>query len=172
MHLRFLGFNLKRTDKGDILLSHIYIDADACPVKQETYRVAQRYGLAVTLVANSPMRIPQYSWLKLVVVKDQFDAADDWIVSQIRENDVVISGDILLASRCLQKGALVIGTTGNEFTDDNIGSALATRELLSELREAGTISGGPAQFQKKDRSRFLQNLDQMIQRIKRKTGGA
>jgi uncharacterized protein YaiI (UPF0178 family) len=153
-------------------LLHIYIDADACPVKQETYRVAQRYGLQVTLVANSRMRIPQYNWLKLVVVDDQFDAADDWIVQNVNENDIVISGDILLAARCLKKGALVLGTTGNEFTDSNIGSAVATRELLSELREAGTIMGGPAQFQNKDRSRFLQSLDRMIQRIRNKMGCA
>jgi uncharacterized protein len=151
-------------------LLHIYIDADACPVKQETYRVAQRCGLQVTLVANFCMRIPQYNWLKLVVVDDQFDAADDWIVQNVNENDIVISGDILLAARCLKKGALVLGTTGNEFTDSNIGSAVATRELLSELRETGTIMGGPAQFQNKDRSRFLQSLDRMIQRIRNKKG--
>jgi uncharacterized protein len=149
-------------------LLHIFIDADACPVKQETYRVAQRYGLSVTLVANSRMRIPEHSWLKLMVVEDQFNAADDWIVLNVTENDIVISGDILLADRCLKKGALVLGTKGSEFTDANIGDAIATRELLSDLREAGTISGGPAAFQNKDRSRFLQNLDQMVQRIKRK----
>jgi uncharacterized protein YaiI (UPF0178 family) len=153
-------------------MPHIYIDADACPVKQETYRVAQRYGFQVTLVANSRMRIPDFSWLKLVIVKDAFDAADDWIALNAVENDIVISGDILLASRCLKKGALVIGTTGNEFTEDNIGNAVATRGLLSELREAGTISGGPPGFQKKDRSSFLQNLDRMIQRIKQKTANA
>jgi uncharacterized protein len=138
-------------------------------VKQETCRVAQRYGLSVTLVANSRMRIPEHSWLKLVVVQDQFNAADDWIVSNVNENDIVISGDILLADRCLKKGALVLGTKGIEFTEANIGDAIATRELLSELREAGTISGGPAAFQNKDRSRFLQSLDRMVQRIKRKT---
>lgn len=151
---------------------HIYIDADACPVKQETYRVAQRYQLSVTLVANSRMRTPFYSWLKLVIVDDKLDAADDWIVEHAGENDIVISGDILLAARCLKKGVFVLGTTGNEFTDSNIGSAVATRELLSELREAGTIMGGPAQFQNKDRSRFLQNLDRIIQRIRNTTGSA
>jgi hypothetical protein len=148
-------------------LPHIYIDADACPVKQETYHVAERYKLEVTLVANSWMRIPQHGWLKLVVVKEQFDAADNWIVENIVENDIVISGDILLADRCLKKGAYVLGTTGNEFTESNIGHVLATRELLAELREAGTITGGPAQFQKKDRSNFLQSLDRIIQRINR-----
>jgi uncharacterized protein len=150
-------------------LLHIFIDADACPVKQETYHVAERYGLSVTLVANSWMRVPEKKWLKLVVVNDHLDAADDWIVENVSENDIVISGDIPLASRCLKKGALVIGTTGKEFTDSDIGQALAMRELLSELREAGTLTGGPAQFQKKDRSRFLQSLDQMIQRIRRQT---
>jgi uncharacterized protein len=151
-------------------LLHIYIDADACPVKQETYHVAERYGLQVTLVANSWMRVPDQKWIKLVVVKDnKLDAADDWIAENVCENDIVISGDIPLASRCLKKGALVLGTTGKEFTDADIGSALATRELLAELREAGTITGGPAQFQKKDRSKFLQSLDQMVQRVRRKT---
>jgi uncharacterized protein YaiI (UPF0178 family) len=150
-------------------LPHIYIDADACPVKQETYHVAERYGLNVTLVANSWMRIPQQAWIKLIVVNDNLDAADDWIVEHICENDIVISGDIPLASRCLKKGALVLGTTGKEFTDADIGSSLAARDLLKELREAGAIFGGPAQFQKKDRSRFLQNLDRMIQRVRRES---
>ncbi len=148
---------------------HIYIDADACPVKQETYHVAERYGLQVTLVANSWMRIPEKKWIKLFVVNDHLDAADDWIVQNIGEDDIVISGDIPLASRCLKKGALVLGTTGKEFTDSDIGDSLATRDLLKELREAGAIVGGPAQFQKKDRSRFLGSLDQMIRRIRRKT---
>lgn len=148
---------------------HIYIDADACPVKQEVYRVAERYGLQVTLVANSRMRIPMQKWLTLVVVGDNLDAADDWIVLHVAENDIVITGDIPLAARCLKKGALLLGTTGNEFTDSNIGPALAGREILSHLREAGAITGGPAQFEKKDRSRFLQNLDQIVQRIRRKT---
>jgi uncharacterized protein len=149
---------------------HIFIDADACPVKDETYHVAQRYGLEVTLVANSRMRIPDKKWINLVVVNDHLDAADDWIALNAGENDIVISGDIPLASRCLKKGALVLGTTGKEFTDSDIGQALATRELLAGLREAGTIMGGPAQFQKKDRSRFLQSLDRIIQGIRRTTG--
>jgi uncharacterized protein len=115
------------------------------------------------------MRVPDKKWINLVVVKDnKLDAADDWIAENVCENDIVISGDIPLASRCLQKGAVVLGTTGKEFTDSDIGQALAMRELLSDLREAGTLTGGPAQFQKKDRSRFLQSLDQMIQRIRRK----
>jgi uncharacterized protein len=151
-----------------MVVLHIYIDADACPVKRETCAVAERHGLQVTLVANSRMRIPEHSWLTLVVVGDQFDAADDWIAQHAGENDIVISGDILLAARCLKKGAAVLGITGNEFTDSNIGQAVATRELMAELRQSGTITGGPAQFQKKDRSRFLQVLDQIIRRIRHK----
>ncbi|MDG5816226.1 YaiI/YqxD family protein [Chitinispirillales bacterium ANBcel5] len=147
---------------------HIYVDADACPVKEEVYRVAQRYGLEVTLVANSWMRTPNYHWLRLVVVKDdKLDAADDWIAEQAGEGDIVVTADIPLASRCLKNGALVTGCTGREFREDTIGDALASRELMSELRESGFQMGGPPPFQKKDRSRFLQKLDEMIQRVRR-----
>jgi uncharacterized protein YaiI (UPF0178 family) len=151
-------------------LLHIYIDADACPVKQEVYKVAERYKLDVTLVANSWMRVTEASWLKLVVVGNQPDEADDWIVEHAVADDIVITADIPLASRCLKNGVRALGTTGREFTDENIGSAMAMRELMADLREAGTITGGPAQFQKKDRSRFLQQLDVMIQGIRRKNG--
>ena len=147
---------------------HIYVDADACPVKQEVYRVAKRYQLEVTLVANSWMRIPDERWLKLEVVGEGFDAADDWIVEQVQADDIVITADIPLASRCVKAGASVIGATGKPFTENNIGSALATRDLLSELRGAGEITGGPAPLQKRDRSRFLQTLDEVIQSIRRK----
>ena len=147
---------------------HIYVDADACPVKQEVYRVAKRYRLEVTLVANSWMRIPDERWLKLEVVGEGFDAADDWIVEQVQADDIVITADIPLASRCVKAGASVIGTTGKPFTENNIGSALATRDLLSELRGAGEITGGPPPLQKRDRSRFLQTLDEVIQSIRRK----
>ncbi len=147
---------------------HIYIDADACPVKQEVYRVAKRYGLDVTLVTNSWMRVPDERWLRLEVVGEGFDAADDWIVDHIEADDIVVTADIPLASRCIKEGASVIGTTGKPFTEDNIGSALATRDLLSELRGAGEITGGPAPLQKRDRSRFLQQLDEVIQTIRRK----
>ncbi|MBD3850094.1 MAG: YaiI/YqxD family protein [Acidobacteria bacterium] len=149
-------------------LLHIYVDADACPVKQEVYRVAKRYQLEVTLVANSWMRIPDERWLKLEVVGEGFDAADDWIVEEVQADDIVITADIPLASRCVKAGASVIGTTGKPFTENNIGSALATRDLLSELRGAGEITGGPAPLQKRDRSRFLQTLDEVIQSIRRK----
>ena len=147
---------------------NIYVDADACPVKQEVYRVAKRCGLDVTLVANSWMRVPEERWLKLEVVGEGFDAADDWIVEHVEADDIVVTADILLASRCIKEGARVIGTTGKPFTENNIGSALATRDLLSELRGAGEITGGPAPIDKRDRSRFLQELDQMIQSIRRK----
>ena len=145
---------------------HIYVDADACPVKQEVYRVAKRYRLDVTLVANSWMRVPDERWLRLEVVGDGFDAADDWIVEQVEPYDIVITADIPLASRCIKEGARVIGSTGKPFTEDNIGSALATRDLLSELRGAGEITGGPPPLQKRDRSRFLQALDEVIQSIR------
>jgi uncharacterized protein YaiI (UPF0178 family) len=145
----------------------IFIDADACPVKQEVYRVAQRYGLQVTVVANSRIQIPNRDWVKLIVVEGQFDAADDWIVEHIAANSIVISGDIPLAGRCLEKGARVIGLRGDVFTPDTIGNALASRALLTHLRELGTITGGPAPFGNRDRSRFLQRLDETIQGLRR-----
>ena len=147
---------------------HIFIDADACPVKQEVYRVASRYLLHITLVTNSWMRVPNERWIALKIVDDGFDAADDWIVKHVTPHDIVITADILLASRCLKEGACVIGTTGKPFTEDNIGMAVATRNLLSELREAGEITGGPPPLKKRDRSRFLQQLDEVIQSIRRK----
>ena len=147
---------------------HIYVDADACPVKQEVYRVAKRCGLDVTLVANSWMRVPDERWLDLEVVGEGFDAADDWIVEHVQPGDIVVTADIPLASRCIKEGAHVIGTTGKPFTENNIGSALATRDLLSELRGAGEITGGPPPLEKRDRSRFLQTLDEVIQSIRRK----
>ena len=147
---------------------HIFVDADACPVKQEVYRVASRYRLDVTLVANSWMRIPNERWIALEVVEDGFDAADDWIVEHVQPHDIVVTADIPLANRCLKAGARVIGTTGNPFTEDNIGQAVATRDLLSELRGAGEITGGPPPLNKRDRSRFLQQLDEVIQKIRRR----
>jgi uncharacterized protein YaiI (UPF0178 family) len=149
-------------------LLHIFVDADACPVKREVYRVANRYSLDVTLVANSWMRIPDERWIALQVVEDGFDAADDWIVERVQPDDIVVTADIPLASRCLKAGARVIGPTGKPFTENNIGQAIATRDLLSELRGAGEITGGPPPLEKRDRSRFLQQLDEMIQSIRRK----
>jgi hypothetical protein len=147
-------------------LINIFVDADGCPVKQEIYRVAKRYGIKVTLVSNSRMRAPQEDWLEAVVVEGQFNAADDWIVDHVNEDDIVITGDIPLASRCLTKGARVLAPAGRVFSEEGIGDALATRELLSHLRDLGTITGGPAPFDKRDRSRFLQRLDETIQAVR------
>jgi len=148
----------------------VFVDADACPVKQEVFRVAKRYGLKVILVSNSWMRIPASSWLELVVVDKGPDVADDWIVERAGKDDIVISGDIPLASRCLKKGAAVIGNTGRPFTENNIGDVLSLRNLLTDLREQGMITGGPKPFAKKDRSRFLQALDETIVKIRISNG--
>lgn len=144
-------------------LLRIYVDADACPVKNEVYRVARRYHLEVTLVANAWMRVPQEKRITLQVVSDGFDAADDWIVAHVKPHDVVVTADILLASRCIKQGAAVIGPNGKRFSDDNIGSAVAMRDLFAELRSSGEITGGPAPLKKRDRSQFLQSLDAAIQ---------
>ena len=146
----------------------IFFDADGCPVKQEVYRVAKRYGLRVTLVSNSRMRTPQEEWLEVVVVNGQFNAADDWIVEHVSENDIVITGDIPLASRCLEKDARVLGASGRIFTQESFGEALAGRVLLSHLRDLGNITGGPAPFEKRDRSRFLHRLDETIHAVCRR----
>ncbi len=127
------------------------MDADACPVKDEVYRVAERYAIPVTVVSNQRMRVPDRDGIELVVVDDGFDAADDWIVEQAGSGDIVISSDIPLASRCLEEGAQVLGPKGRDYTDENIGDALASRELSSQLREMGAMTGGPAPFQKRDR---------------------
>ena len=144
----------------------IYIDADGCPVKDEVYRVAKRYSLEVTLVANSRMRVPDKTWIALEVVGDGPDVADDWIVEHVEPGDIVVTADIPLASRCLSEGAHVVGPTGRSFTEDNIGGAVATRDLLSDLRSAGEITGGPPPLTKRDRSYFLQQLDDVIQSIR------
>ena len=146
---------------------HLYVDADACPVKQEVYRVAKRYGLAVTLVSNSWMRVPDEPWITLEVVGDGFDAADDWIVERAEPGDLVVTADVPLASRCLERGARVVGPTGKPFTEANIGAAVATRNLLADLRGAGEVTGGPPPLTKRDRSRFLQSLDEAVQAIRR-----
>ncbi|MFH1113802.1 MAG: YaiI/YqxD family protein [Pseudomonadota bacterium] len=141
----------------------IYIDADGCPVKDEVFRVALRYGLRVYVVSNSRLRIPQEPLFEAVIVKEGFDAADDWIVEHVDENDVAVSADIPLAARCLEKGARTLDPKGRVFTEDSIGSALASRDLMAHLRELGTITKGPAPFEKRDRSRFLRHLDDVIQ---------
>jgi uncharacterized protein YaiI (UPF0178 family) len=146
---------------------HIYIDADACPVKNEVYRVADRERLHVTLVANSPMRIPESPTVSIEVVGGGFDEADDRIVEHLEPDDIVITADVLLADRCLKAGARVLGTSGKPFTSGNIGSIVATRNLMADLRGAGEITGGPPPITKSDRSRFLHNLHEMIQSIRR-----
>lgn len=146
---------------------HIYVDADACPVKSEVYKVAERYGLQVTLVANSFMRLPSSDLIKLVVVDKGLDGADDWIVEQAGQDDIVITGDIPLAARCLDEGARALGHKGKPFTPENVGDSLATRQLLKQLRDQDVMMGGPPPFEKKDRSLFLQQLDQMVNAIKR-----
>lgn len=147
----------------------IFIDADACPVKDEVYRVAKRYGAPVVLVSASWMRVPREAWIDLIVVPEegQLDAADHKIVELAQPRDIVVTDDIILASRCLEKEAQVLTPRGRIFDSESIGEALATRELMADLRETGVMAGGPAPFEKKDRSNFLQRLDQMIQSIKR-----
>jgi uncharacterized protein YaiI (UPF0178 family) len=141
---------------------HIYVDADACPVKQEIYRVARRYDLRVTLVAGSWMNTPPGPDVALEVVAQGFDAADDWIIAHAVRSDIVITGDVPLAARCLAKDVYALGPTGRPFTESNIGEALATRNLYSEMRGAGETIGGPSPFGARDRSRFLQALDRAI----------
>lgn len=148
-------------------MTAIFVDADACPVKEEVYRVARRYGLSVVLVSNTWLRAPNEEWLELVVVGAELDAADAWIVEHVTEEDIVVSADIPLAALCLEKGARVLGPGGRPFTEDSIGGALATRELMSQLREMGEVSGGPPPFEKRDRSQFLQALDQMVHAIRK-----
>ena len=140
----------------------IFVDADGCPVKQEIYRVARRYGVHVALVANTWMRVPEEGGFELIVVEGDFDAADNWIVEHVSEGDIVVTGDIPLADCCLKLCARVLGPRGREFTEDSIGEAMASRELSAELRDLGIQTGGPRPFDRRDRSRFLQKLDAML----------
>ena len=146
---------------------HVYVDADACPVKTEVSRVADRHELPVTWVTGSAMRAPPGGRVHVEFVEQGFDAADDWIVEHLRAGDIVVTADIALAARCLANGAAAIGTTGVPFTQDNIGDAMATRTLLAELRGAGEITKGPRAFTPRDRSRFLQSLEDAVQRALR-----
>ena len=146
----------------------ILVDADACPVKDEVYKVALRRGVPVVLVANMALRLPAHPLLTRMVVSGAFDAADDWIADQAGPHSVVITGDILLAERCLKAGAAVIAHTGKPFTAASIGSAVATRAIMADLRAgASGITGGPAPFAKADRSRFLSALDDALVRLAR-----
>ena len=148
----------------------IFVDADACPVKDETYVVATRYGVPVALVANSRMYVPDGMGIEMVVVDRGPDAADDWIAERVQPRDVVVTADIPLAARCLAAGARVLGPSGRVFDEDSIGDLVATRDLKADLREAGIMSGGPAPISSKDRSRFLSKLDELVQRSLREMG--
>ncbi len=141
----------------------IFIDADACPVKDEVYRVATRYGLLVAVVANQAMYVPPGFGAELIVVDSGLDVADDWIAERARPGDIVITADIPLAARCLAEGASVLGPDGRPFTEGMIGAALATRQLKADLREQGLAPGGPRPLVEKDRERFLSRLDALVQ---------
>lgn len=145
----------------------IYVDADACPVKSEVYRVAGRHGLKVHVVSNSFIAVPRDPLVERVVVGSGFDAADDWIAERVGRGDIVITSDVPLASRCIKAGADVIGPTGRPFTEASIGMALATRDLMDNLRAGGEVIGGPKPFTPRDRSAFLSALDLAIVRLKR-----
>ena len=150
----------------------IYVDADACPVKAEVYRVAERHGLKVFVVSNSFIAVPRDPMIERVVVGSDMDAADNWIAERVGRGDIVITADIPLASRGIKAGAAVIAPDGKAFDENSIGLTLATRNLLHELRSAGEITGGPKAFSPRDRSRFLSALDQAIVRLKRAGFGA
>ncbi|MCE9634869.1 MAG: YaiI/YqxD family protein [Planctomycetes bacterium] len=148
----------------------IHVDADGCPVKDEVYKVAKRYRMEVCVVANKWMETPRDPLVRMIVVSDGFDAADDWIAEHAEADDIVVTSDIPLAARALKKNAYVIDGKGRRFTEGDIGSALAARALNAHLRESGLITGGPAPFRDRDRSQFLQALDTAIQAGKRKRG--
>ena len=143
----------------------ILVDADACPVKDEIYRVAFRREVPVRVVSNSRMRVPDHPLIERVLVSDAFDAADDWIAGEANAATIVVTGDILLADRCLKAGATVIHPNGKLLTTASIGTAIATRAIMADLRAGGDVVGGPAPFAKADRSRFLQALDEALVRL-------
>jgi uncharacterized protein len=163
----FAGWRISGSDAAIELVSEvrILVDADACPVKEEIYRVAFRREVPVRIVSNARIRVPAHPLIERVVVSDAFDAADDWIAEQADVRTVVITGDILLADRCLKTGATVIGHNGRPFTSASIGGAIATRAIMTDLRAGGDVVGGPLPFAKTDRSRFLQSLDEALVRL-------
>jgi uncharacterized protein YaiI (UPF0178 family) len=143
----------------------ILVDADACPVKEEIYKVAFRRNIAVAVVSNMRLRVPDHPLIERVTVSEAFDAADDWIAEAAGPQTVVITADILLADRCLKAGAQVLSPTGKPFTTASIGGAIATRAIMADLRAGGDAIGGPPPFRKEDRSRFLQALDQALVKL-------
>ncbi len=145
----------------------IYVDADACPVKQEVYRVAERHGLKVYVVSNAPIAVPREPWIERVVVAAGMDAADDWIAERSAEGAIVVTQDIPLAARVVKAGGIAIAPNGKPFSESSIGMALATRNLMDSLRSAGEITGGPKPFSPRDRSEFLSALDRAVVRLKR-----
>jgi uncharacterized protein YaiI (UPF0178 family) len=145
----------------------ILVDADACPVKDEVYRVAERHALEVAIVANAPIAVPRVAWIVRVLVEAGPDVADDWIAARARPGAIVVTADIPLAARCVKAGASVIAPNGKAFTEASIGPTLATRNLMDQLRSSGEITGGPPPFTARDRSTFLSALDLAIQRCKR-----
>jgi uncharacterized protein len=149
----------------------IFVDADACPVKPEVYRVAERYGLRVFIVANAFMQVPRSDMIERVVVPEGPDVADDWIVERAGGSDIVITADIPLAARSVRKSATVLSPTGKLFDDNAIGMAVATRDLLTDLRSAGAETRGPKPLSRQDISRFLSALDLAVVRLKRKLTG-
>ncbi|HIF91827.1 MAG: YaiI/YqxD family protein [Myxococcales bacterium] len=151
-------------------MTEIFVDGDACPVKDEVYAVASRIGLAVIVVANQRINVPHDLGVEMIVVEAGPDAADDWIAEEIKASDVVVTADIPLAARCLEVGALALGTNGREFTTDSIGGALATREIKAHVRETGVMTGGPPPLSPRDRSRFSNMLDQVVRRAMRRSG--
>jgi uncharacterized protein len=148
--------------------TRIYVDADACPVKDEIYRVAIRHGVPVTVVAGNLIRVPQDPLIERVAAGAGMDAADDWIAERARPGDIVVTADIPLASRCVKAGADAIAPNGKPFTEESIGMTLAVRNLMTDLRSSGEITGGPKSFAPRDRSAFLSILDQTIRRIQRR----
>ena len=155
------------TDDAHLKPTRIYVDADACPVKDEIYRVAARHGLPVSVVAGQLIRVPQDPLIERVAAGSGMDAADDWIAERAGKGDIVITSDIPLASRCVKAGCEVIAPTGKPFTEQSIGMTLAVRNLMTDLRSSGEVTGGPRSFAARDRSAFLSALDQTIRRIQR-----
>ncbi len=169
-HDRFLSIQSTMTTPPNP--TRIYVDADACPVKDEIYRVAARHGLAVTVVAGQFIRVPQDPMIERTAAGSAMDAADDWIAARAGQGDIVITSDIPLASRCVKAGSEVIAPNGKPFTEQSIGMTLAVRNLMTDLRSSGEVTGGPKSFAARDRSTFLSALDQTIRRIQRRRAEA